>query len=65
MAGVRPIRAQIRQWLRDRIAADGFSATARSLGLADATLARAVGALDVQHGTEAVLEVAFSRRAAA
>lgn len=61
MARARPVPEQIRDWLRERIARDGVSATARALDMAEATVARAAGGLDVQAGTNAVLERACER----
>lgn len=61
MARARPVPEQIRDWLHDRVSRDGVSATARALDMAEATVARAVGGMDVQAGTNAVLERAHER----
>ncbi|HVU05222.1 MAG TPA: hypothetical protein VHE30_25915 [Polyangiaceae bacterium] len=65
MALRKQVSDEVRAWLREKIAADGVNATARSLQVADATLARAAGGLDVQRGTVAQLEAAYQAQKAA
>lgn len=65
MARRRTLAEHVRDWLRLRVERDGTPATARALGLADATVARAVGGLPVQAGTVVLLETAYERREAA
>jgi hypothetical protein len=59
MARPRILPDPVRDWLRERIERDGTVTTARSLDLADATVARAAGGLVVQAGTEAIIIAAF------